>query len=105
MQNYKIFFFTFFHFPSLQWSEIENMNVADVEDEFKKRLENIAINECCCLVYTVSFYLLDFLIIFYLSNEKTSVISSKYLFAKLIFLSFLCVVWYCWYAKGCYVES
>lgn len=28
------------------------MNVADVEDQFKTRLENIAINECCCLVYT-----------------------------------------------------
>ncbi|KAI8121071.1 Very long-chain-fatty-acid--CoA ligase bubblegum [Lucilia cuprina] len=35
-----------------RWSEIENMNVSDVEDEYKKRLENIAINECCCLVYT-----------------------------------------------------
>lgn len=35
-----------------RWSEIESMNVSDVEDEFKKRLENIAINECCCLVYT-----------------------------------------------------
>ncbi|XP_065357517.1 very long-chain-fatty-acid--CoA ligase bubblegum [Calliphora vicina] len=35
-----------------RWSEIENMNVSDVEDEFQKRLENIAINECCCLVYT-----------------------------------------------------
>lgn len=45
------------NFPSvlpvlLQWSEIEAMNVEDVEDEFKRRLENIAINECCCLVYT-----------------------------------------------------
>ncbi|XP_030376838.1 very long-chain-fatty-acid--CoA ligase bubblegum [Scaptodrosophila lebanonensis] len=35
-----------------RWSEIEAMNVSDVEDEFKRRLENIAINECCCLVYT-----------------------------------------------------
>uniref|UniRef100_A0A1I8P2M2 long-chain-fatty-acid--CoA ligase n=1 Tax=Stomoxys calcitrans TaxID=35570 RepID=A0A1I8P2M2_STOCA len=35
-----------------RWSEIESMNVADMEDEFKKRLENIAINQCCCLVYT-----------------------------------------------------
>uniref|UniRef100_T1PHA0 long-chain-fatty-acid--CoA ligase n=1 Tax=Musca domestica TaxID=7370 RepID=T1PHA0_MUSDO len=35
-----------------RWSEIEAMNVADMEDEFKKRLENIAINQCCCLVYT-----------------------------------------------------
>lgn len=36
----------------MQWSEIEAMNVEDVEDEYKRRLENIAINECCCLVYT-----------------------------------------------------
>ncbi|XP_017854266.2 very long-chain-fatty-acid--CoA ligase bubblegum [Drosophila busckii] len=35
-----------------RWSEIEAMNVTDVEDEFKRRLENIAINECCSLVYT-----------------------------------------------------
>ncbi|SPP82501.1 very long-chain-fatty-acid--CoA ligase bubblegum [Drosophila guanche] len=35
-----------------RWSEIESMNVSDVEDQFKTRLENIAINECCCLVYT-----------------------------------------------------
>ncbi|XP_034475614.1 very long-chain-fatty-acid--CoA ligase bubblegum [Drosophila innubila] len=35
-----------------RWSEIEAMNVADVEEEYKRRLENIAINECCSLVYT-----------------------------------------------------
>lgn len=35
-----------------RWSEIEAMNVEDVEEEYKKRLEGIAINECCCLVYT-----------------------------------------------------
>ncbi|KAH8287804.1 hypothetical protein KR018_000344 [Drosophila ironensis] len=35
-----------------RWSEIESMNVEDVESQFKTRLENIAINECCCLVYT-----------------------------------------------------
>lgn len=29
------------------------MNVMDVENEYKKRLEDMAINECCCLVYTV----------------------------------------------------
>jgi len=28
------------------------MNVSDVEDQYKTRLENVAINECCCLVYT-----------------------------------------------------
>lgn len=32
------------------------MAVADVEDEYQKRLANIAINQCCCLVYTVSNY-------------------------------------------------
>lgn len=35
-----------------RWSEIEAMVVAEVEEEYKKRLENIAINQCCCLVYT-----------------------------------------------------
>ncbi|XP_022214352.2 very long-chain-fatty-acid--CoA ligase bubblegum [Drosophila obscura] len=35
-----------------RWSEIELMNVSDVEEQYKTRLENIAINECCCLVYT-----------------------------------------------------
>ncbi|XP_017068129.1 very long-chain-fatty-acid--CoA ligase bubblegum isoform X1 [Drosophila eugracilis] len=35
-----------------RWSEIESMNVSDVEDQYKTRLENVAINECCCLVYT-----------------------------------------------------
>ncbi|XP_023172281.1 very long-chain-fatty-acid--CoA ligase bubblegum [Drosophila hydei] len=35
-----------------RWSEIEAMTVTDVEEEYKRRLENIAINECCCLVYT-----------------------------------------------------
>ncbi|XP_061401770.1 very long-chain-fatty-acid--CoA ligase bubblegum [Musca vetustissima] len=35
-----------------RWSEIEAMNVSDQDDALKKRLENIAINQCCCLVYT-----------------------------------------------------
>ncbi|XP_011212254.2 very long-chain-fatty-acid--CoA ligase bubblegum [Bactrocera dorsalis] len=35
-----------------RWSEIEAMAVADVENEYQKRLANIAINQCCCLVYT-----------------------------------------------------
>uniref|UniRef100_A0A182P6G5 long-chain-fatty-acid--CoA ligase n=1 Tax=Anopheles epiroticus TaxID=199890 RepID=A0A182P6G5_9DIPT len=35
-----------------QWSELEEMNVDDVEEEFNNRLANIAINQCCCLVYT-----------------------------------------------------
>lgn len=30
------------------------MNTDDVEEEFQNRLANIAINHCCCLVYTVS---------------------------------------------------
>lgn len=35
-----------------RWAEIEDMVVDDVEDEYKRRLENIGINECCSLVYT-----------------------------------------------------
>lgn len=35
-----------------RWSELEEMNTDDVEEEFKTRLANIAINQCCCLVYT-----------------------------------------------------
>lgn len=35
-----------------RWSEVEAMNVTDVEEEFENRLKNIAINQCCCLVYT-----------------------------------------------------
>lgn len=39
-----------------RWSDLENMDVSDVEDQYKKTLESIAINECCCLVYTVSIF-------------------------------------------------
>lgn len=35
-----------------RWSELEEMNVDDMNDEFNSRLENMSINECCCLVYT-----------------------------------------------------
>ena len=35
-----------------RWSEIEHMTVDDVEEAYKQRLENMAINDCCCLVYT-----------------------------------------------------
>ncbi|KAL5282060.1 ACSBG1.2 family protein [Megaselia abdita] len=35
-----------------RWSDIENMDVSDMVDIYKKTLESIAINECCCLVYT-----------------------------------------------------
>uniref|UniRef100_A0A2M4A0Z1 long-chain-fatty-acid--CoA ligase n=1 Tax=Anopheles triannulatus TaxID=58253 RepID=A0A2M4A0Z1_9DIPT len=35
-----------------RWSELVEMNVDDVEEEFNNRLANIAINQCCCLVYT-----------------------------------------------------
>lgn len=35
-----------------RWSELEEMNTDDVEEEYKNRLNNIAINQCCCLVYT-----------------------------------------------------
>lgn len=37
----------------LQWWELERMNTDDVEEEFKLRMAEMAINECCCLVYTV----------------------------------------------------
>lgn len=42
----------------LQWTDIEQMNTDDVEEEYKKRLSEIAINECCCLVYTVSTFVI-----------------------------------------------
>lgn len=35
-----------------RWSDLEEMNTDDVEDEFQNRVANIAINQCCCLVYT-----------------------------------------------------
>ncbi|XP_038109075.1 very long-chain-fatty-acid--CoA ligase bubblegum [Culex quinquefasciatus] len=35
-----------------RWSDLEEMNTDDVEEEFQNRLANIAINHCCCLVYT-----------------------------------------------------
>ncbi|CAO1302805.1 unnamed protein product [Diamesa serratosioi] len=35
-----------------RWSELEEMNTDDVEEEYQKRLLDIAVNECCCLVYT-----------------------------------------------------
>ncbi|CAD7086321.1 unnamed protein product [Hermetia illucens] len=35
-----------------RWSDIEHMNVDGLDQELKNRLENIVINECCCLVYT-----------------------------------------------------
>jgi long-chain-fatty-acid--CoA ligase ACSBG len=35
-----------------RWMELEEMDTDDVEEEYKRRLENIVINETCCLVYT-----------------------------------------------------
>uniref|UniRef100_A0A336LRK4 long-chain-fatty-acid--CoA ligase n=1 Tax=Culicoides sonorensis TaxID=179676 RepID=A0A336LRK4_CULSO len=35
-----------------RWAELEEMNVQDVTEEFQKRMNEIAINQCCCLVYT-----------------------------------------------------
>lgn len=35
-----------------RWLEIEEMNTDDVEEEYQNRLDNIVINETCCLVYT-----------------------------------------------------
>lgn len=34
------------------WSELGEVKTDDVEDEYRKRLRNMATNECCCLVYT-----------------------------------------------------
>lgn len=39
---------------NLQWSEILEMDISDVEDELEKRIDNIHANDCCVLVYTVS---------------------------------------------------
>lgn len=35
-----------------KWSDIVQWDVEDQTEELNRRLENIAINECCCLVYT-----------------------------------------------------
>jgi len=35
-----------------RWSELEEINTDDVEEEYQRRLADIAVNECCCLVYT-----------------------------------------------------
>ncbi|XP_055645433.1 very long-chain-fatty-acid--CoA ligase bubblegum-like, partial [Toxorhynchites rutilus septentrionalis] len=35
-----------------RWSELEEMNTDGEEEEFSERLANIAVNRCCCLVYT-----------------------------------------------------
>lgn len=35
-----------------KWSDLEDMNLDDVEEEYQRRLANICANECCCLIYT-----------------------------------------------------
>lgn len=35
-----------------RWSELESIDVSDVEVEYKRRADAIVANECCCLVYT-----------------------------------------------------
>ena len=40
------------HDGYLGWSELNEIEIDDVEDEYQERLRNIAINECCCLMYT-----------------------------------------------------
>lgn len=35
-----------------RWSEAEALDIANVEEEYTKRLSSIVANECCCLVYT-----------------------------------------------------
>lgn len=34
-----------------QWSELESMDTADVEDEYQRRLSMVSPNDCCCIVY------------------------------------------------------
>lgn len=35
-----------------RWSELKVMKTDDVEDDYQERLRNVAVNECCCLIYT-----------------------------------------------------
>lgn len=35
-----------------RWSELEAMETDNVESEYQFRLSQIAVNECCCLIYT-----------------------------------------------------
>jgi long-chain-fatty-acid--CoA ligase ACSBG len=35
-----------------RWLELEEMDTDDVEEEYQRRLDDIVINETCCLVYT-----------------------------------------------------
>lgn len=35
-----------------RWAELEDMPVDDLNDELQRRLSEICVNECCCLVYT-----------------------------------------------------
>lgn len=35
-----------------RWVELEEVKTNEVEEEYGKRLQNIAANECCCLIYT-----------------------------------------------------
>ena len=39
-----------------QWDEIMKMNVDDCEEEFEKRIMNMAPNKLCALITTVSAY-------------------------------------------------
>lgn len=34
-----------------QWSELESMETADIEDEYRQRLSMVSPNDCCCIVY------------------------------------------------------
>lgn len=35
-----------------QWEDLENMNTDDVEDEYRRRLDEIYANECCSFIFT-----------------------------------------------------
>lgn len=35
-----------------KWRELKYMDIEDMEDQYEERLNDIVINECCCLMYT-----------------------------------------------------
>lgn len=35
-----------------RWDDLEQMDVSSVEEEYKKRLEDIHVNDCCSLIFT-----------------------------------------------------
>lgn len=35
-----------------RWDDLETMDTDDVEDEYRRRLEDIHVNDCCSLIFT-----------------------------------------------------